>query len=474
MNIINESTKRRAAVGDGAESEKRLTEPELVRGACFALCFFAFQLTEFTVNDRAGALLGADSVIAVYSVGILCTSLGFLCFPLLQRLSGAKAKRSAVCVCGVLAVVFALLTSVSQSAAPFLTSAFLSLFSLGIIGGGVYYDCALTFRGKRRIGCVLGVGMGCAVLLQFIVQNLLPQAAFTVCVALSVAVIVYFSLRPPCEMGAEEQPADEKTDGKAAPALTTAVALMSLVCALLDGIVVPANAEGQAGVSDFVRLFYAVSLVAAGFVADFKGGKYLSLLTVCLMFLSTVSCAFLTSGAALGVGTSLIYVYSGFYVIFLTVRFLRFAPQSAHPSLWAGMGRAVRGLTVAACTVPTALLYKAFGSVPLIAGSCALSVVIMLILLRDISRVFTSEKEEQTSHTREKSVSLYAEHCGLTPREAEVLEKLLTTEDGVQEIADSLYISRRVLQRYISAIYRKTDTKTRVGLFQSYDGFFSD
>ena len=73
--------------------------------------------------------------------------------------------------------------------------------------------------------------------------------------------------------------------------------------------------------------------------------------------------------------------------------------------------------------------------------------------------------------TPQQQLKLYAERCALTPRETEVLEKLLTTEDGVQEIADSLYISRRMLQRYIASIYEKTETKTRIGLFQSYVGF---
>ena len=65
----------------------------------------------------------------------------------------------------------------------------------------------------------------------------------------------------------------------------------------------------------------------------------------------------------------------------------------------------------------------------------------------------------------------YSEHYGFTPRETEVIEKLITTEDGVQEIADSLYVSRRVLQRYIAAIYEKTNTKSRRGLFQSFSKF---
>ena len=73
--------------------------------------------------------------------------------------------------------------------------------------------------------------------------------------------------------------------------------------------------------------------------------------------------------------------------------------------------------------------------------------------------------------TQEQRLKLYAEYCSLTPRETEVLEKLLTTEDGVQEIADSLYLSRRTLQRYISSIYEKTETKSRIGLFKSFTGF---
>lgn len=52
----------------------------MIQGLCFSLCFFAFQLTEFTVNDRAEILFGAKWVNTVYSVGIACTALGFLSF----------------------------------------------------------------------------------------------------------------------------------------------------------------------------------------------------------------------------------------------------------------------------------------------------------------------------------------------------------------------------------------------------------
>ena len=55
-----------------------------------------------------------------------------------------------------------------------------------------------------------------------------------------------------------------------------------------------------------------------------------------------------------------------------------------------------------------------------------------------------------------------------------MLERLLTTDDDLQEIADSLYISRRMVQRYVSSIYEKTETKTRIGLFRNYMDFTTD
>ena len=57
---------------------------------------------------------------------------------------------------------------------------------------------------------------------------------------------------------------------------------------------------------------------------------------------------------------------------------------------------------------------------------------------------------------------------GLTDREKEVFAKLIFTEDSGQEIADALYISRRVFQKHVASIYEKTGTKSRVGLFLIY------
>lgn len=56
----------------------------------------------------------------------------------------------------------------------------------------------------------------------------------------------------------------------------------------------------------------------------------------------------------------------------------------------------------------------------------------------------------------------------LTPREAEVFLLLITTEENIQQMADSLYMSKRNFQRHITSIYEKAGVKSRMGLYQLY------
>ena len=97
---------------------------------------------------------------------------------------------------------------------------------------------------------------------------------------------------------------------------------------------------------------------------------------VCMFFLSEEVGYF--------AGTALMYLYSGFYAVFLTVMFLDYAPKSGCPELWAGMGRIVRSFTVAATVLPALKVYDAAGSTVLAAGSCLASIGVLLALLPHI------------------------------------------------------------------------------------------
>lgn len=453
------------------------------QSVCFALCFFVFQLTEFTVNDRVGIVLGTKAVNPAYSIGLICTALGFLSFSALSRLiQSIKKKKVITCIIGLASIFAAAAIAFAESPILLLTASFFALFALGHIGGKFYYNAAITFANNPYTGRVIGTGMGCAVLLQFVVQNLLvADFVFVMSVAASMAVLVYFATKSVAASVLDDsQESDCKSANRNREAATIIVAtvLMSLIIALIDGVVVQKHAEGSLSVSSYARLFYAFSLPAAGFVADIGNRKYMSLITVCTLFASTISSAFISTQSTFFLATACMYAYSGFYVIYFTLSFLDFAHGTKSPKLWAGMGRVVRCVVASVSTIPIVWLFNKLGVGALVTGGCALSVITLLVLFKSISiSLFSNSDTMEAPYnaivlpTKEERLQAYIESHRFTPRERDVFVKLITTEEGVQEIADDFHMSRRVLQRYISSIYEKTQTKSRIGLFQSFTDF---
>ena len=461
--------------------KQKVTSSEFLCGTCFALCFFAFMLTEAFINERCAVILGSNAVNIVYTFGLVCTGAGFLSFPLLRRICKAeKSRKAALLIIGALCLAAAAALLVVEQPALFLASATTALLLTGHIGGCVYYSTAMCFSGSRYTGRMIGAGMGSAIFLQFVVQKLTTQSAvFLLSLFLSVAFVMYFIIRAPKDWILENPlpySSDSRKDRKTVAALIASVVLMSVVSGMIDSVLTAFHAEQAYDVYSGVRLFYALGLILAGGIADIRERKYLPLATVCAILLSSICMFFLSDEVGYFAGTALMYLYSGFYVIFFTVMFLDFAPKSKCPELWAGMGRIVRSLTVAVTVLPSLKIYDALGSTALAAGSCLASIGILLVLLPHIGRAVGAPEQgkappAQQEISPQERLLLYARRCSLTPRETEVLEMLLTTDDDLQGIADSLYISRRMVQRYVSSIYEKTETKTRLGLFRSYMSF---
>ena len=378
-------------------NRRKITKSALIQGICFALCFFAFQLAEFTVNDKAVGLIGTSAVNTVYSIGIACTAVGFLSFSLVRKLfQKDSVRRVLICLVGAFSIFFTVQLLFVKTQFLFLSSSFLLLLTLGHISGCVYYNSAMLFDGKEYTGRIIGVGMGCAVVMQYVVQNLfVTDAAFLLSMVFSVAVLLYIIIKPSHDWILENPlpySSENKTDYKTATILVSSVIIMSLIIGLIDGVVVSKHAQGELSVSSNARLFYAASLIAAGFISDINNRKYFALSTVCTMFFSTISTAFMANSATFFMGTAAMYIYSGFYVMFLTLSFIDFAPKTKAPTLWAGMGRICRSFVISVLSVPVLHFFEAFGNVALVVGSCVLCIFVLLILLRDIISAMYVEK----------------------------------------------------------------------------------
>ena len=222
------------------------------------------------------------------------------------------------------------------------------------------------------------------------------------------------------------------------------------------------------------RLFIIAGYVLIGFLGDIKRQKYVPIATLCVAMFAVFNPILFGELEDYHFNMCLFYTCLGANVAYFNLMFWNIAQQTKLPELWAGMGRVISGL--ADCVMAAACI----ADLPLnvIIGIDILMFVVLVISLAAGGYLLVGTKTDPKqapcpAMTQEQRLKLYAEYCSLTPRETEVLEKLLTTEDGVQEIADSLYISRRMLQRYIASIYEKTGTGSRIGLFRRYTGFMT-
>lgn len=449
--------------------------PVLLSGACFGTWFLTFMLIEATVNELGTAVVGSDAVNFIYTFGLIWTGIGFLSFPLLHKIiTGKKLQDALMIVIGLLAIIALLMMLETNFIGLFLASAAISLLACGYIGAYIHYDIAMRFARKPYTGKMLGISMGIAIILQYIIQNVTVPSSWALSGIIGMLVVILFGIFLSKAMNTEfkESLPNEERNLKVSR-LIIAIVLMSMVAGMIDSVLTAFNAEKVYDIYSGARLFYALGLIVAGIVADLKERKYLALATVCAILLSSSCMFFLSEEVGYFAGTALMYLYSSFYVIFFTLMFIDHAPYSRCPKLWAGMGRIVRSLGLALTVIPAFKIYGAVGSIVLATASCLLSIVILLVLLPNIlaavdDRSPTMRLAEISS---QEKLEIFAKHCSLTPRESEVLEKLLTTDEDLQDIADSLYISRRMVQRHVTSIYEKTQTKTRVGLFQSYIKF---
>lgn len=434
----------------------------------FGLYFFVFLLTESLINERAITVFGAASVNYIYAFGLIFTALGYLAFSMMKRESDRR-----VSVFFVSLAFISLIGMIKISVpVPFLLLSYICLFSLGYVGGLVHFETSLKLT-KKNFSLYLGISSMFGIILQFITQNIgLSNNGYLIVIELVLVFIVLLSLHNKSDNTPKESVKMSKiTISVRTWVYIASVAIMSIILGFQDSIIVIKNANGELSLFSYVRLFYALGLLVAGIISNIKNRLYLPLASGCAMTLSVLSMSFFRDTNTLyNVSMGIMYFYCGFYVIFMTVMFMELGLRRNNPRLYAGLGRVVRCVTTCIVVLVTTALSNYIGENIYTILSCVLSIGLLVFMA--LSGILVPEKTPKKEEgilssemqLADKLKEIYTQY-GFTPKEIETFEKLVTTEMGVQEIADEMGISRRVLQRHISAIYEKTATKTRAGLF---------
>lgn len=459
--------------------------------ASFCLYFFTWKLCMSITLGRTPRLADPGVIGNVYAILLAFTGLGYVLFWVAgSYLSGSMEKRTAIAAAMSLCVTGAIGMVATLRLPGFLIASSVTILALGYIGAGVHYGFSLVSHESAVSGRALGIGMGVASLLQYLVEALgMTPAAFVICVALSAIVILWLAGRPARRWLYVRRPSPQQASGvskRSIVLLAVAAAAMTLDYGLLDGVLVWNYASGNIISTGLSKIVYSLSLPFVGVLFDLKKGRLRSLITICAMFLVAAAVPAAETPEGIPAATFIAGIYGSFYVMYLSASFMRAAPKTSCPEIVASMGRAISCLVGALGALFARPLFESLGVVVTVTVSCLLSVVCLLVLVRDIAWGITENLDEEKAGidgglnqtpalpSREEALALYAEKIGLTAREGEVYKSLLTTDLGVQEIADGLFVSRRVAQRHISAIYEKAGVTTRVGLYREFDAWFDE
>lgn len=439
-------------------------------GTYYALYMFVFLLSELICQSKGAIAIGVEKVVSVYTVGLIFTAVGYLLLPFSRALiHGERARGFILLAAGAMALLS--FGAIIFNGPPFFFMLLVAIYmtAVGYIGAFVHYAMAMEMRSSPYGGITIGCAICSSIIIQYIVQNF-TTTDFSLFAAITAAFAVMFLILrgreaklASCAM-ADSKMCRTLSCVKECRVLIAITAIMSIVMGISDGILTSLHASGEVVLSAYPRLFYAVSLVMAGYIADIKKRFYMPVATTCVLLLSVVITSFFEGSYGYVISLSTLYFLGGFAVVYFTTAFMDIAPDTDNPALWAGMGRIVRSLTIGFIAIPGTMLFRCASHHLLTLISLTLSLAVLVIFYIngkiDCSRAkVPSEKLDNAS---------FAERFGLTERESELAKTIIMSSENIKELAVQMSISERALQRSIKVIYDKTGAESRLALIRIY------
>ena len=442
-----------------------------------AVFTFLFLSTEYFYVNRIAQNASSARTVNVQNYALGVSAVGFCLYPLLFRFFRDRLRSAVFFTLAMLAIVCFVILG-SPVPPGLLTAAGMLLFLvLGILGSAVHYHFLCEISDKKYLARMVGISYGFAILLQFLNNSLISSALaeqLLLCAALLFIVFFLFRFQSREARHGSQHKLPAPSGSGALPQLVLLIFLvifMTCIFSTLDNTVTLGHADGTMDIGQWPRVLLACSGLAAGFLFDLHDRRFMNLIMYCIMMLSTLSVAILQLGGSFLIGLIVFYLSSGFFVVFFTTSFLALSEDTRCPRLWAGMGRAVNNAGAALVSNLSLSLIASGNSITLIITALVLfaTVSILIAAYSTLKEPGISPDPDYPQDTPNADpFSTFSTAFSLTDREQSVFDQLVNTEKSIQEIADSLFISRRTCQRYITSIYEKVGAKSRMGLYQSY------
>ena len=459
--------------------------PHIYSIVLMGLFTFVFLSVEYMFVSRISLLVSQQRATLSQNYVLGVSTAGFLLYPLFKHFLNNRLYKLLMIITGLLSVFLTISTSCGNSFEYIFSEGIILFILLGLVGSNVYYVSACMIR-NRHLAKTAGISYFLGILLQFINHNAIHIRTIQL-VILSVSMLMLFILlienerilsRYSTDKYAVKTIIESSAKGKKHNILLyisiiVLVILMACLFSALDSAVTLVHSDGIADIGQGARILLAFSGLAAGFIFDISNRKYTGIIMYCIMILSTLCIVLLEFSKPFVAVLIVFYLSAGFFAVFFTSEFMELSQYVRIPELWAGMGRAVNNVTAAVIASFVLQLLSSDNNLLKI-----ILILVLFVLVSIMSVIYTFEKyyfiRQFTQHTDEVTNEQDQLHklttqYSFTEREGEVFSYLVTTEDNIQTISEHMHVSRRTLERYISAIYEKTGVKSRVGLINLFN-----
>lgn len=469
-----------------------------------ALFYFIFLCSEYMFDNRMAVFTDSNGVVMAQSFILGSSVPGFLSYYFIDRFCDRRSfnKKIILCISGVLSLICMIGIYLTGSYAGELLLGIILFIVLGYFGSLIHTQAALAVKrlddGLNGITQLAGISYGIGILLQLVHNNLIAdgmcQVIFLVAAMIIMTVFCAGSLCEVCGYTcfAEGYGYAPK---KLGIILILIVFVMTFVFATLDNAVTLVHAAGSVDIGQWPRIILAYSGIVAGFLYSADDNRMMDFIMYIVLLLSTTCLIVISCGGPFMIGLIIFYLSAGFFSVYFASRFMIFACHTDKPALWAGMGRAVNNTAAVVVAGVSLYIMRAPQYVTMITGVLLFAVTSVIVfayheqLRRGDTEIYSSvashnqenvyrkrqaeDKAEITVYetvkmTDDELLELFVQEFHLTPREGEVLDYLLHSDESMQEMAKQLAVSRAALYRHIANMNEKTQTKARMGLVQFY------
>lgn len=402
---------------------------------CLALFFFTFLACEYLFDVRMAEFVSPNEVVIYESLVIGASVIGFFVRPILyyRRPHAIDATSD---VTGVLLVAALLLLIMAVQVEVVIAGGLVACCALGYCGSTAHANFARRFARTPCLARAAALSYAMGVLVQVLNHMVMPvgipqQAVLVVCAIAQVALLHGArraklrdesdpSFEPSAaglsvdalEYGAKwhDDPEAKAAFRRAVVRLTVATAYLSSVFAALNAGFTTLHAVGTVDLGDWPRMGRVVN-------------------NVCSMFVTAPAVAIISSQNVLAAVGAALVMFVG-----IAITLLGQLGQRADDA-------AMRdGLPLATDDLGGDL-----------APTCS-----------------DPEPVEAAEPTSDERLDAFVVTFGLTRRERDILEVLVVSDQSVQDIATTLFLSRSTLYRHISSINKKTGTASRVALINFF------